>query len=287
MISSLCCKTSVFWRRQPEGETVCWEMILDQIILGDSSKLPIQSLLEIPAYLEGTRWSMHSVTQDRDPLPSFHPICYWFYLLNDSRMQEEKYFFFLFFLSLLQFLPWFMQSFEDLGHHHSIISSRLLELPVMFLKWHFIFLLATPWYLAPNLPSGWSFLLDPQGDHLAFLPHQLRLRLTASLSSAVLFTLMNFLSLLECSLRRTWHKLFPQDVSSFISCLLILQASVQILLPQESLAFLLPALQVMCPSYVLPKHFYVYLEFFGLLSYLSSHQPLCEHESCLLNQEWC
>lgn len=97
MISSLCCKTSVFWRRQPEGETVCWEMILDQIILGDSSKLPIQSLLEIPAYLEGTRWSMHSVTQDRDPLPSFHPICYWFYLLNDSRMQEEKYFFFSFF----------------------------------------------------------------------------------------------------------------------------------------------------------------------------------------------
>lgn len=53
--------------------------------------------------------------------------------------------------------------------------------------------------------------------------------------------------------------LFSQHVYLF-NLYLSFQASIQTLLSQESLACLLPTMQVMCPSYMILEYFYSYLE---------------------------
>lgn len=55
-----------------------------------SSELPIQILMEIPVCFKDLRRRLCAVIQDRNPFSFLHSINYWFQLLRNSRIQEEK-----------------------------------------------------------------------------------------------------------------------------------------------------------------------------------------------------
>lgn len=142
----------------------------------------------------------------------------------------------------------------------------------MFLKWHVIFLLNSAHYLLIPWPYlSWHtrqsqpfYLTSPISDspRLYTLPSSLH-------SWLLVIAWICTLGLCMCYFLSMFLHFF--NFYSFPGLSSDAAASRK---PDS----LLPTMQVICPSYMLLKHSYLFLELLGWLSYLSSHQPLYEHE---------
>lgn len=155
-----------------------------------------------------------------------------------------------------------MLSVVFVAEHYFLVdlSHTLLKQPVIFLKHHS--------FSQQKLPNTWPLpylqdvpsLLECQGNHLAFLSRQLHVFLIPSLYFTLLFTLLNFFWLLGHAVFGTLHMLFF-SACFFISLIFTHFPGLNLdTATSKNLFCLFPAVHVMCPSYILPKYFYTYLE---------------------------